>query len=375
MIKFLYLEIALVGIAILLIVFLGGRMDGRWRTEQRVFNILLLFSGVILATDGAGWMLEGQVFAGAYALLHLCAFAYHAGLLLLGGMWALYCHLRISGNQMPTGRGAWFVAPCLAGIVLLMVNFKTGWWYWYDQNNFYHRGQFYFTFPLVAFGMLVMSVVLVINKVRRKSRLARRDEYALLVFLCPALIGAVFQLACYGISSIPICIALGLLLIYAQRQKELVTADGLTGLSNYRAFSRLLERKIAAPPADQALFLMVLDANKFKAINDNYGHQKGNEALLHVSAALKKACRRNDALARIGGDEFTVLGQRAKVEEVDALVEDIHARLNEESRQEATQYRLEMSIGYVVYDPVKHPTADVFFQDADRQMYKAKKQA
>ena len=91
--------------------------------------------------------------------------------------------------------------------------------------------------------------------------------------------------------------------------KLLATTDGLTGLTNRRAFDDALEREMSrARRGGEALSLLLVDVDRFKAYNDLYGHQAGDEVLKKVGACLKDALKRpSDVAARYGGEEFVAI--------------------------------------------------------------------
>jgi diguanylate cyclase (GGDEF)-like protein len=90
--------------------------------------------------------------------------------------------------------------------------------------------------------------------------------------------------------------------------ERLAATDALTGLVNRRVFEKVLEREVARSwRSEQPLSLIVLDVDHFKAVNDSYGHQAGDEVLRHVGQALAAQCRGVDVAARYGGEEFAVI--------------------------------------------------------------------
>lgn len=94
-----------------------------------------------------------------------------------------------------------------------------------------------------------------------------------------------------------------------QHARELAMLDPLTGLPNRRQFVDCLNAAIAAPPrAGAAHALLMLDLNRFKQVNDVYGHSAGDEALIVVGQRLAASIREGDLAARIGGDEFVACG-------------------------------------------------------------------
>lgn len=97
----------------------------------------------------------------------------------------------------------------------------------------------------------------------------------------------------------------------AKKNKELdviARHDSLTGLYNRRAFEELLTSKLVqADKESQPISLVMLDIDHFKAINDEYGHDAGDEVLQSIGAVLEGAARSSDIVARIGGEEFAVI--------------------------------------------------------------------
>ena len=95
--------------------------------------------------------------------------------------------------------------------------------------------------------------------------------------------------------------------LYQQVQKQAET-DALTGISNRRTFESTLEREMSrAARNGEQLTLAMFDIDHFKALNDNYGHQVGDEVLKKVAHALAMTCRDFDTPARYGGEEFVVI--------------------------------------------------------------------
>jgi diguanylate cyclase (GGDEF)-like protein len=115
----------------------------------------------------------------------------------------------------------------------------------------------------------------------------------------------------------------------------------------------------------------MIDVDRFKSINDNYGHLVGDYALVRVSKALKLACapfEKRPYIARFGGDEFIVVLEGGE-EDLNRLIKQI----NDEVRvqDEDTEYELSVSIGIAKYE--ESMTYDAFIEQADIALYKIKK--
>ncbi|MCX2979055.1 diguanylate cyclase [Candidatus Marimicrobium litorale] len=114
--------------------------------------------------------------------------------------------------------------------------------------------------------------------------------------------------------------------IASQRKslEKLTQQDPLTGVNNRRSFDKALNDETRrARRSHEPLSLIMVDVDHFKKFNDNYGHQKGDEALRLVATALaKEASRAGDLCARYGGEEFTILLPRTTIEAVQFIAEN-----------------------------------------------------
>ncbi len=100
------------------------------------------------------------------------------------------------------------------------------------------------------------------------------------------------------------------------------TSDPLTGLLNHRAFQERVESEVGrAQRYDRPLALVLLDLDYFKSINDAYGHQAGDAALMQAARILETCARTGDVLGRIGGDEFALLLPETNAEQALPIAE------------------------------------------------------
>ncbi|MBL8519595.1 MAG: GGDEF domain-containing protein [Betaproteobacteria bacterium] len=156
---------------------------------------------------------------------------------------------------------------------------------------------------------------------------------------------------------------------------ELASRDPLTSLHNRRSFGEQLEWLLRnACRRRESLSLLMIDLDRFKRVNDRFGHAEGDRTLRAVSEAIAGACRQNDVAARYGGEEFAVAlpdtdaaGSLLVAENVRHAIEDI-AGLRE---------RITASIGAATWvcgeDAAVPPqTADELIAQADRALYRAK---
>ncbi len=355
------------------ILFYGKIQERNWR-ERHLFNWLLLINVILSVSDMLAWTLEGAAFPGAYWVLQISTLLYNLSIIFTGGLWLIYCDQEVIENRADAKkRISLYMLPLFFVILLNIINVKTGWIFYYDSANMYHRGELYFLQILIAVAYLMTTAGIVIVAAGGKERSKARAAYGLLGFLVTPILTVVVQSLYYGVSLIPFGVTISLLMIFLQQVKSLITRDHLTGLDNQRAFERRLEDKVRnAVGTEEKLFVMMIDANHFKDINDTYGHDIGDEALVRIARCLCRACAQSDYIARLGGDEFVVIGYRADEERIRELADRIHAEMKKESK--LTDYVLSVSLGYEIFQYRKHKSGAELYKQADKKMYENKRQ-
>jgi len=158
-----------------------------------------------------------------------------------------------------------------------------------------------------------------------------------------------------------------------QTIRDMAFHDPLTGLPNRKLLSDRLELALAqARRGKRAMAVLFLDLDGFKAVNDGWGHAQGDALLRDVAGRLASALRTGDTVARIGGDEFTVLIPELPHEEGAAEVSrKILRELERTFRVGKSECRVTASIGIARY-PQDGEDAEALLKNADAAMYRAK---
>lgn len=152
----------------------------------------------------------------------------------------------------------------------------------------------------------------------------------------------------------------------------LAATDPLTGLANRRNLIASAENTLArALPADQGTALVIADIDHFKQINDQYGHEAGDQVLITMGALLLQTCRAHDVVARWGGEEFLVLLPNTTIDAAGALAERIrHAVAAHPMHHAGQRMRATLSMGVAQVQPGEALNAAI--ARADRALYQSK---
>jgi len=158
-----------------------------------------------------------------------------------------------------------------------------------------------------------------------------------------------------------------------QELTHLATHDNLTGLPNRSLFNEHLEIAIHnAQRHDRQLALLFLDLDGFKTVNDNYGHEVGDHLLQAISARMRECIRKEDILARMGGDEFTILlGDLVLPADASLIAQKLISAINKPVNINSRLCQVGVSIGISLF-PQSAKDARTLLRLADDAMYTAK---
>ncbi len=155
---------------------------------------------------------------------------------------------------------------------------------------------------------------------------------------------------------------------------QMATMDELTDLSNRRGFELLAEHSLKmCHRENKKAALVFFDLDDFKPINDNYGHEAGDEALQNFAALLKNSVRASDLVARLGGDEFVVLLIGSEIHHAEKVIDNFSSAVKTFNQHQGEGYQLSFSYGTTIYDPKKDKAVSELLNHADEIMYASKK--
>lgn len=188
------------------------------------------------------------------------------------------------------------------------------------------------------------------------------------------------------ISFVTITSTMGILGIYfylhsfflEQKKGELeylANTDSLTQISNRRNFLKKGEYEfMLASKYNHTFSLLLLDIDHFKLVNDNYGHDVGDEVLKQITKTIKENIRKTDVFARYGGEEFILLLRKTDLEKSMLIAEKIRVSIEQMTMVEnLSSIKVTMSVGVVEYTPQYNEFYELITK-ADEALYRAKDQ-
>lgn len=337
--------------------------------QQRVFHYWILTTMVLLVSDSLAML--GHVVSSMAMIRagHFFSYVPYSILLLLAYMY-FRCNITLPGMRLkPWDR---LIAVLgIADLLGVLVTPFTGWFYYLDIFDTYHRGPWFDFHMLLLFsGIAALEIMLVVYR-----RYISPDRfYSLLVFLVPVFLSITPMVMLHTRSYVGAGIVFSLLIIFVNVQGRVSAMDYLTQVYNRRQLDWNLQERIRQASEGRPFAAIMLDLDEFKAINDTFGHDMGDDALRNAAEVLRRSVRQNDFIGRYGGDEFCVLLGSVDSQE---MLEDIVCRIGRHQQKFNTSgsrpYELHFSMGYSLYDPRQGLQAAQFLKYIDDRMYARKR--
>lgn len=369
---FSYIEINLIAVTILMIIFFNIRnKKERYLYDQKLFMLILFFNILILIVDTATWVLNTKNGDHARYMNIISNTVYYILNPVPCMLWSVYADFQINKDVKRVKKISLPLSlPVLINAVLALLSPAKGLLFYVDSNNVYYRGKLFLLMCLICYFYFVYTFIMLVSK---KNSIDKRQYIALVSFAFPPFLSAVFQIMFYGISVIWICMAFSLLIVFINIQNSQLYTDYLTGLYNRRQLDNYLYQKIMNKMQSKYLAGIMIDVNSFKQINDLHGHTAGDNALICVADILKKNFRKNDFIARYGGDEFVVVMEIREKAELISMIDRLKEYIEEYNLSNDIPYEISLSIGYDIYKTKSGVSVQKFYKHIDKLMYEDKR--
>lgn len=370
----IYVEVNI--ISIVLLVYLLARLNVNYGTVLEVRALKWLsYVLVILAIMDIMWVLgEHTSLPYTREANNLINVLYMLTNGLASYMWLIYNEQKLDKwNTFSRATRFLISLPFWIYAFMVIASVKTGWIFYVDDNNHFHDGNLRIFQGIMTLSYLIAAAIHAMIRASHETVRTQKSEYVALAsfFILPL----TFSVVHFFLPDIPyaaIGSTLAMLFVYNRVQDNRIFSDVLTGLNNRRRSDEYFDLKIV--DYNPNMVFMLGDINKFKYINDNFGHAEGDRALIMVSGVLKAVCNEFGAfLARYGGDEFSIIWENRDERTEEQFIDRIDEKLYEASEKAHLPYPLTMSFGYARADG--RLTGSQILDIADKMMYERKVEA
>ena len=369
---FFYSEATVVCILFFVIMLVNDHRNGNRQEKQILLDRVMVAHIIYFANDWVWAALLSGLIPRTRLLVTLVNFINAFFLARITYNWFLYA---AAAEQLPFRRNKHFYT--IVGLPYYLVTCVAVVWYliaptfWVSENA--ELNPLYYPLILLPAPMTYLLVTFVISMVQaRKARLYAERRLCLQIGIFPLVIAffGVLQLTMLNAPLFCFGCTINMLLFYLNNTADQISVDPLTRLNNRNQLHHYLSQDAAHRPKGLREFVVMVDANDFKQINDTYGHAEGDRALILIADALKAAIRilkEAPFLARYGGDEFILIVRTADESELPALRREIRRRLREACEKASTPYMLSVAVGFDELGADEPFTACQ--QRADRKLY------
>jgi len=278
-------------------------------------------------------------------------------------LWLIYMIYHIQG-EISKRAIILTVSPLIILTICVIINYFCPFIYKIDDLNTYHRLGGYYIFFLIDGAYLLSSVIIYFLIKKKRAGLLFFQAW---LFVVPVFVGSILTTFIQYVSLImPFC-AIGLSAVIQSLQYEMIFKDRLTKIYNRSFLDYYMRIK-----SNKALLGIMIDINNFKNINDTFGHDIGDEALITFANVLNKTVGDNGAVIRYAGDEFIIFINSTKQEDGIKVLDQINENLVISKNKFNYPYNLSYSYGFSLFEPDSQ-SFDVFLNVIDKAMYENKR--
>ena len=373
----LYLQINLFAV-ILLLMILAKTLGLSKMIAQRIFS-MAVDSTIVLFVSDTAWVLTENGFLphSAWSILFFKDIYFLATSAMCFFWFVYFEYLQDSPFVKNTRRMRISSAFVWVQAVIIVINHFAGFLYSVDSAGVYHRGPAFALLYVFSYVYVIITCTRALIGVFKKENEHKKKLLLRLAFfpVAPAIAGMVQ----FKLPSVPLLsstMALMTLLMYMDSMDEMISIDPLTRLNNRKQAAFHYEQLCKNNDDHIPIYLILFDANKFKSINDTYGHVEGDAALIRVADSLRKGCgilKRRANIARFGGDEFLIMVKAENDRIIDELIAEIRRNLAVLNEEANAPYELTVSVGIAKTDGYAATPLKALAEEADKKLYEDKK--
>ncbi len=367
----MYLEINV--FSVILVAIIGMKTAGLSKmVAQRNFAMSISAEIVFFLSDMFCVLMAGGLLPYSRAGIMVLKTVYFFSTALMCFFWFLYFEHMKEGEFVKSRRNVRMLsALVIVMAALLVVNLFTGILFYIDADNVYRRGPLFILQYILPYSYVLVSCVRsVAGYFHEKDRERKSLLLSLALFPIAPAIAGILQ---FVYPQLPVAcgvLSIATLIMFLNWVDRMISVDPLTRLNNRKQLVHYYEQWAKNPSS--RMQLVIIDANHFKKINDNYGHLEGDAALVRIADALRLSCetlRSRANIGRYGGDEFIIFVRGE--EDVQDLCRKIDENLYRLNKDAGVPYELTVCYGAAKAD--RSVSLHNMVAEADKMLYEKKK--
>lgn len=377
-----YIEVNAVCIIMLLALLFFFSRNTKGSAESIWYKALVCCVVLYCVSDTFAVLFRGAQGDQARTILWIANTIYITTPIVMLVCWGRYTNLHtFSAYKFPEWTRAISYVLLAVVFVTTLLSFSTpltGFAFTLDEHNIYHRRfGIYVVMGVIIAVLAYITIRMIVVSKKGESLEARRRAKILAWFAVPCIVFPIVQMAVYGSTMAQVGYTFGIFIIHLGGQQAQISKDALTGINNRQEYEKMADRLIAGPGGK--LLVAVADVNKFKSINDGYGHAEGDRALQSVAKILAQTCGKchdccRIALFRYGGDEFIMLSTDYEDDTAEHVLRQSLEQVQDDwNAQSSVDYDISLSLGIAKGSYSNEEEFKALVAAADADMYRVKR--
>lgn len=364
---FLTYDIHLFSLILLSLILVTMRVKGDFRTtSNKLFRRLVIYNMYMLVLEVISWQFDGKSGTFNYYANYISNMLFAWSGPVISCLWVTYIDYHMYRSYDRIKKHFYFLHPMILLTLFMIINLFTPFIFSVNEQNVYSREPFMWLIIVVNSMAVIYKWV---DVYRHKKQASKELVTAMMLYILLPAVAAAIQVVVYGAFIVWPIMAITIVLTYFYLDTISTSRDYLTRLMSRQFIDNTIEYLMTHK---ETFTIIMIDLNKFKAINDNHGHVVGDEALVKFASALKSVFCDIGKIGRFAGDEFIVI-----IDDKDAI--DVNHRMNalesllEKYNEDNCCYTLSFSYGAYDYEQSSTLTPEQLIHKADEIMYQKKR--